>query len=68
MNNAADKMTCMTLSNESRDHVMKNLEKKETWRANPNEFSNYNMMEPSLVNYLACISFTLAFMFGFETL
>jgi hypothetical protein len=51
-----------------RDHVMKNLEKKERWRANPNEFSNYNMMEPSLVNYLACISFTLAFMFGFEKL
>jgi hypothetical protein len=47
---------------------MKNLEKKERWRANPNGFSNYNMMEPSFVNNLACINFTLAFMFGFEKL
>jgi hypothetical protein len=47
---------------------MKNLEKKERWRANPKKFSNYNMMEPSFVNYLACISFTLVFMFGFEKL
>ncbi len=47
---------------------MKNLEKMERWRANPKEFSNFNMMEPSFVSYLACISFTLVFMFGFEKL